>query len=79
MRTFVGSLLFTAGILGGLWAGVWWAFIGGIVQFLDAWLLSDSLGVALGIARVWLSVVIGYLAGLTLCLPGWVLLTWRQK
>jgi hypothetical protein len=60
------------GIALGLYAGLWWAFIGGIVQVIDAAKATpvEALGIALGVARVIFAAAIGWISALILIVPG---------
>ena len=69
-----------AGVAIGLYAGIWWAFIGGIVQVIDQIKATetDSIMVAFGLARVVFCVAIGSIAALVLILPGAKLVGWIE-
>jgi len=71
-RFWLGVLLLLTGIGVGLYVGVWWGFVGGIVQFADACKVSpvDSDGIALGILRTCSSGIIGSLSAMSLAVPG---------
>ena len=75
MKTFIGVLLMVAGIGAGLYFGVWWGFIGGIVSVLNAFKATpiESMPVALGIVRVVFAGVIGWGAFAVLFIPGYVM------
>jgi hypothetical protein len=76
MKTLIGILLVVGGIAFGLWAGVWWALIGGIIQIINevrAPELSAAV-VAYGVAKIMLSGVIGWLASIVLLVPGMAIL-----
>lgn len=62
MRQVIGVLVILAGIAFGLYAGLWWAFIGGIVDVVEAVKASpvDAAGVAFGIAKVFFAGLIGW-------------------
>jgi len=72
MKILFGILLILAGIVFGLWAGLWWAFIGGIIQVIEAVKATpvDALNVAWGIVRFAFSGIIGWAAVMVLALPG---------
>lgn len=61
MKTFgnlffnvLGFLLCVAGVVGGLYMGVWYGFIGGIIAVIEACKATpiESTAVAFGVARV---------------------------
>ena len=72
MKTILGGVLVLGGVAFGVWAGLWWAFIGGIVQVIQAVQASpvDAMDIALGIARFMLAGVIGTLAATVVVIPG---------
>lgn len=67
--------MIVAAIVLGLWAGVWWAFIGGIVDVIEQFKAADTsaLGVAIGVAKVFFAGFIGWLAFALLAIPGMAL------
>lgn len=71
-KMIFGTLLCIAGVALGLWAGFWWAFIGGIVEVINALKADDiqALAVAFGVARVVCAGFIGGIAALCLIAPG---------
>jgi hypothetical protein len=77
MRQVIGALLIVSAILLGLYAGVWWAFIGGLVQFIEAIRGEKVVAtqVAYGAARVVFSGLIGWVVIIGLGLPGLALLS----
>ena len=72
MKTIIGVVLFIFGIALGLYFGVWWGFIGGIVQVVEAFKAPDisAMQVAIGLLRWWASSLIGIGAGLIPCAIG---------
>lgn len=72
----IGFLLVIAGVLFGAWAGIWWAFIGGIVNVIDGVRAEnvDAMLIAGGIAKVTFAAVIGWLSAIVLMLPGFALM-----
>jgi hypothetical protein len=75
MKVF-GILLILAGAAFGLYAGLWWAFIGGIVDILNEVRAPElsSINVAIGVAKVVFSGLIGWASGMLLMVPGVALL-----
>ena len=72
MRSAIGLLMIVSGVAFGVWAGVWWAFIGGIVQVIEqvrAPELSAAM-VAYGVAKILFAGAIGVFSGMALVLPG---------
>lgn len=68
----VGLLMIIAGIVFGLWAGIWWAFIGGIVDIINEVRAPDlsAINVAIGVAKIFFAGLIGWAAAALLILPG---------
>lgn len=71
-KLVLGAVLCIAGVALGLYAGLWWAFIGGIVDVITEIRAPElsAMGVALGIVKVLFAGVIGWLAALLLLVPG---------
>ena len=76
MKAFVGFILILAGIAFGLWAGVWWAFIGGIVDIINEVKSADvsALNIAIGVVKIVFAGAIGWVAGFIAILPGWLMI-----
>jgi len=72
MKQTIGIILIIIGVAVGLYAGIWWAFIGGIVDVIEAIRAQDLVGmdVAVGVAKVMFSGLIGYVSGFIMVLPG---------
>ena len=75
MKIIIGLILIVGGIVFGLWAGVWWAFIGGIVNVIEAVRAPDlvAMNVAIGVAKMIFTPLIFWVAAATLMLPGYAL------
>ena len=75
-KEIVGLIMMMAGLGLGLYMGIWWAFIGGIVQVLQEIKADEiqALNVAFGIARVVFAAAIGWLSAVILLFPGWLML-----
>jgi ABC-type xylose transport system permease subunit len=60
----VGILLVIIGVVAGLYVGVWWAFIGGIVDVINVIRSPEvsSLALAAGILKVVLATFIGWVS-----------------
>ncbi len=76
MKTVAGFAMIICGVLFGIWAGLCWAFIGGIVDVISAIRAPElaATDVAIGVAKVMFSGVIGYASAAILVLPGYVVL-----
>jgi hypothetical protein len=72
MKLAFGLLLILVGVALGLYAGLWWAFIGGIIQIIEAVKATPvpAMDVALGIARIVFAGLIGVVSAMALILPG---------
>lgn len=72
MKVILGFLLILAGIVLGLYVGVWLMFVGGIIAIVDAVQADPVSGsaVAWGIVRIIFASFVGYLASLVLIVPG---------
>jgi hypothetical protein len=79
MKEVTGVLLIVAGIAFGLYAGLWWAFIGGIVQVVEAVKATpvEAMDLALGIVRIVFAGAIGMITAVVAIFPGWAMLNWR--
>ena len=75
MRTIIGMLLVLGGVVFGVWAGVWWALIGGIIDVINQVRAEhlDAIAVAIGVAKIMFAGAIGYAAMFLLAVPGWAL------
>jgi len=75
-KDFVGFALCLAAIVVGLYMGIWWAFIGGIVDVINQIKAEEvsAIGVAVGIAKVFFSGLIGWLSFVLLFIPGQAML-----
>lgn len=75
MKVWIGIVMIVAGIVLGVYAGAWWAFIGGIVDVIGA-IRSETLiamDVAIGIAKVIFAGMIGWASAMILVIPGLVM------
>lgn len=61
-----------AGVVLGLWAGVWWAFIGGIMDVIEAVRAVElsAFDVVIGVAKVVFASFIGWCSAAVLAIPG---------
>jgi len=76
MKLLIALALIFGGIITGLYFGLWWAFIGGIIAVIEQVRAPhiDALVMALGIARIIFSGFIGTIVGYAMILPGVALL-----
>lgn len=75
-----GIVLIILGIGAALYAGLWWAFIGGIIQVVEAVKATpvEAMDLALGIVRIVFAGAIGALTAVIAIFPGWALLQRRR-
>lgn len=76
MKKIFGILLIICGVAFGLYAGLWWAFIGGIVDVIQASRAPElvPMDVAIGVVKVLFAGAIGGISGVVAIAPGYVLL-----
>jgi hypothetical protein len=72
IRLLLGVLMIIVGIVLGLYMGVWWAFIGGIVDIITVVKAETMVAstLAIGIAKVIFATAIGWISGMLLLIPG---------
>ena len=75
MKVLFGILLMLIGVVFGLWAGLWWAFIGGIVDVIREILAPDlnALNIGIGIAKIFFAGLIGWAAAAIALVPGYAI------
>lgn len=79
-RILFGAFLIFLGIVLGLYMGLWWAFIGGMMQVLQQFIQTapiDALTVSLGVAKVVFAAAIGWVSGMLLVIPGFAFVNGR--
>lgn len=76
MKALFGVLLIVIGVCAGLYFGLWWAFIGGIVALIEQVRAPnlDALMVAIAIARIVFTGLIAWVSAMIFVLPGFMLL-----
>ena len=76
MKTALGLLLILGGIAFGLYAGAWWAFVGGIVQMIGEIRAPElsAVSVAVGLLKVLCAGGIGVFSALVCIVPGLAML-----
>lgn len=77
----VGIILLVGGILVGLYMGIWWCFIGGIVAVIEAVKVTpiNSYDFACGVTRVIFAIPIGWACFLFTSCIGFVLVNQAEK
>ena len=77
MKEAAGIAMMVAGVAAGLYFGVWWAFIGGIVNVIEEVRAPNlnAMNVAIGVAKVIFAGAIGWAAALVGILPGYAIAT----
>lgn len=75
-RNFIGVILIIVGLGLAVYAGLWWAFICGIIQVVEAVKATpvEALDLALGIARICFAGFIGVITAVVAVFPGWAML-----
>lgn len=74
-KSYIGNALIIIGVAVGLYCGIWWAFVGGIIVVAEE-LRSvelDWINMALGIARIIFAGGIGYASAFCFIIPGWLM------
>ena len=82
MKGILGFIFIIAGILVGLYIGVWICFIGGIVQIIEQVRAEnlEPIKVAVGIAKIFLSGLAVWLSATIFILPGYgLIVSWVKK
>ena len=75
MKSIFGVLLVLAGLVLGFYIGGWVMFVGGIIQVIQSVTpVIIAEGIAIGLARIFFSSLVGWIAGALLVVPGMVLL-----
>lgn len=68
----LGLVLVFAGVVFGLWAGVWWAFIGGAMDVISQIKADemDALVFGCGVLKFLCAGLIGWVSGIFAVIPG---------
>lgn len=72
MKVIIGLLLMLSGIIIGLYVGLWWAFIGGIIQIIEQ-IRAENLDVTIvawGIVKVFFAGTLGWFTGVLFFVAG---------
>ena len=75
-KMIIGIVLMVSGAMLGLYVGVWICFVGGIVDVI-AQIRTEHLsafGVAIGVSKVVLAGLFGWLSAIILIIPGYGLI-----
>lgn len=77
MKVVIGLLMIVGGIALGLYAGLWWAFVGGIIQIISAVQASPipPADIAWGVVKIVFAGLIGGVSALVLVVPGAAMVT----
>lgn len=72
----LGAAMVFLGVAVGVYIGLWWAFIGGIVDVINAIRAPEvvAINVAIGVVKVMFAGAIGVVSGIIAILPGLALL-----
>lgn len=72
MKTAIGCVMMLAGLVLGLYVGVWLCLVGGIVQLINGAMAVpvDAMAIAIGVARVLTAGFFGWLSAAVLLFPG---------
>lgn len=75
MKQLLGVALILVGVIAGMYAGIWWAFIGGIVDCVEAVRAKELVtsDLATGVAKVMFAGLIGWCSAVLFVLPGFFL------
>lgn len=74
-RVLGGIAMIVAGVILGLYVGLWLLFIGGIVQVINGVKMDfNALYIAVGIAKIIISSAVGSVSALILVIPGLVII-----
>ncbi len=72
MKTVIGIIMIIAGISLGLYVGVWFMFIGGIIQIVDTVKTDiNAVQIGFGVLRIMFAGGVGALSGYVLIIPGY--------
>jgi len=71
MKTVLGLALLVIGVAFGLYVGIWWAFIGGIIQIVEVLKAPEinSFSLAIGLLRVTSASLIGSVSAIVFVVP----------
>ena len=77
IKKTTGILLMVAGVGFGVYAGLVWAFIGGIIDVIQAVkaVEVEAMAVAIGVAKIVFAGLIGAVSAFALAVPGFTLWT----
>jgi hypothetical protein len=75
MLRIIGIILLVAGVIFGIWFGLWVCFIGGIVEIINVIKSpeTDAGIIAFAILKVFGASILGLIAGVIACIPGFLI------
>ena len=76
MNRIIGVILILMGIALGCFLGLYVCLFGGVMQLING--IKDSFNampIAVGLIRILIASVVGWVSALALIIPGWALLT----
>ena len=81
MKKIIGGMMIGIGIAFGLYAGLWWAFVGGIMDIINAIKAPElvALDVVLGVVKVVFAGAIGVISTVIAVFPGWAIIHGSQN
>ncbi len=76
----LGVIIMLLGLAFGIYAGFWWAFIGGIIDVVNAVQATpvSGMGIALGVAKVVFASAIGVVSLWVVVSIGYVVFAWKK-
>lgn len=76
MSKIAGLVMVVIGIAFGVWAGFWWAFVGGIVDIINAIRATEvsAVMVGVGVIKIFFATLIGWAAASIFLVPGLALI-----
>lgn len=81
MKKIIGLALFVCGGVAGAYIGIWYMFVGGIVDVVRAVKMEDvdAVLIAFGILKVIFSSFVGWFSAIVLAFPGLALMQCDDK
>jgi hypothetical protein len=76
----LGVIIMMLGLAFGIYAGFWWAFIGGIIDVVNAVQATpvSGMGIAFGVAKVVFAWAIGVVSVWVTMSIGYVIYAWKK-
>lgn len=81
LKLSIGYVLIVCGVALGLYMGIWWALIGGIIDVVQAVKADDivPIDLATGIAKVMCCTIVGFASAIIVIIPAGILLDSATK